>query len=330
MSFTRRPGSGCPQQTSCREDRHIAKHVRAKPIASSAIIQAQGPRRSLRVLPLTPIHQPLRLEWCRARRNWTAAEWNQVVLSDESIFNLSNDGNRVDVWRSRGEHLNPAFLLRRHTTPTAGKDGLYLARVLSSFNPASDISFFPQYGDELFPNPPFEDIKNGRFHKIPLLIGHNSNEGVTEVTSFPELFGFFGDSTPMINKTSAKFLLQNVFLGRSCTIDSVGSYYFNSIGDNDFFNIRQKLYVAYGDIVFACPTTFFAERYSQRNNTVYFYLFTHRPSISPWAPWIGVTHYDEIQFIFGQPIRDRARYTVHEFDLSMKLVKFWTNFAKFG
>ncbi|GFY37994.1 acetylcholinesterase-1 [Trichonephila inaurata madagascariensis] len=210
------------------------------------------------------------------------------------------------------------------------KDGLYLARVLSSFNPASDISFFPQYGDELFPNPPYEDIKKGRFHQIPLLIGHNSNEGVTEVTSLPELFGFFGDSTPMINKTTAKFLLQNVFLGKSCSIDSVGNYYFNTIGDNDFFNIRQQLYVAYGDIVFVCPTTFFAERYAERNNTVYFYLFNHRPSITPWAPWIGVTHFDEVQFVFGQPIRDRGRYTLHEFDLSMKLVKFWTNFAKQG
>ncbi|GFX10351.1 transposable element Tcb2 transposase [Trichonephila clavipes] len=35
----------------------------------------------LRVLPLTPSYG-LRLEWCRSRGNWTAAEWNQVVFSD--------------------------------------------------------------------------------------------------------------------------------------------------------------------------------------------------------------------------------------------------------
>ncbi|GFU62897.1 transposable element Tcb1 transposase [Trichonephila clavipes] len=39
----------------------------------------------------------LRLEWCRARANWTAAEWDQVVFSDESRFNLSSDDNRVRV-----------------------------------------------------------------------------------------------------------------------------------------------------------------------------------------------------------------------------------------
>ncbi|GFX29055.1 transposable element Tcb2 transposase [Trichonephila clavipes] len=99
MSFTRRPGSGRPRQTSRREDRHIVRNARVQPTASLATIQAQlapllgvpvssrtirrrlperhlGSRRPLRVLPLTPTNRRLRLEWCRARGNWTAAEWN--------------------------------------------------------------------------------------------------------------------------------------------------------------------------------------------------------------------------------------------------------------
>ncbi|GFU11980.1 transposable element Tcb2 transposase [Trichonephila clavipes] len=72
-----------------------------------------------RVLPLTPTHQRLRLEWCRARGNWTAAEWNQVVFSDESRFNLSSNDNRVLMWRPCGECLNPAFALQRYIAPTA-------------------------------------------------------------------------------------------------------------------------------------------------------------------------------------------------------------------
>ncbi|GFX37567.1 transposable element Tcb2 transposase [Trichonephila clavipes] len=35
-----------------------------------------GSRRPLRVLLLTPTHRRLRLEWCRARGNWTAVEWD--------------------------------------------------------------------------------------------------------------------------------------------------------------------------------------------------------------------------------------------------------------
>ncbi|GFU08431.1 transposable element Tcb2 transposase [Trichonephila clavipes] len=77
-----------------------------------------GSRRPLRVLPLTPINRRLRLECYHARGNWTTAELNQVVFSDES--NLSSDDNRVRVWRPRGERLNPAFDLQRHTAPTTG------------------------------------------------------------------------------------------------------------------------------------------------------------------------------------------------------------------
>ncbi|GFX43245.1 transposable element Tcb1 transposase [Trichonephila clavipes] len=59
-------------------------------------------------------------EWCHALVIWPAAEWNQVAFSDECRFSLSSDDNRVRVWRPRGERLNPAFALQRHTAPTAG------------------------------------------------------------------------------------------------------------------------------------------------------------------------------------------------------------------
>ncbi|GFY04156.1 HTH_Tnp_Tc3_2 domain-containing protein [Trichonephila clavipes] len=41
MSFIRRPGSGCPRQTSRREERCIVRNSRVQPTASSAAIQAQ-------------------------------------------------------------------------------------------------------------------------------------------------------------------------------------------------------------------------------------------------------------------------------------------------
>ncbi|GFV40177.1 transposable element Tcb2 transposase [Trichonephila clavipes] len=79
-----------------------------------------GSRCPLRVLPSTPTYRRLRLEWNRARGNWTAVGWSQVIFSDESKFSVISDNNRVRVWRPRGERLNPAFGLHRHTAPTAG------------------------------------------------------------------------------------------------------------------------------------------------------------------------------------------------------------------
>ncbi|GFT46574.1 transposable element Tcb2 transposase [Trichonephila clavipes] len=99
MSFTRRPRSGRTRQTSRREDHHIVRNARVQPACSSAAIQTL---------------------WWHAQGNWTAAEWNEVIFSDESRFNLSNDGNHVRVWRPRGEFLNPAFALQRDTISTTG------------------------------------------------------------------------------------------------------------------------------------------------------------------------------------------------------------------
>ncbi|GFU25191.1 transposable element Tcb2 transposase [Trichonephila clavipes] len=143
MSFIRRPGSGHPRQISRREDPYIVRNASVQPTALSATIQAQvapslgvpvssrtiqrrlaerylGSRPLLRVLSLTLTHRRLRLEWCRARRNWTAGEWNQVIFSNESRFKLNSDDNRVSVWRPHVERLNPAFTLQRHIAPTAG------------------------------------------------------------------------------------------------------------------------------------------------------------------------------------------------------------------
>ncbi|GFV97682.1 transposable element Tcb2 transposase [Trichonephila clavipes] len=127
-----------PRQTSRRKDHNIVRNARSWPTASLAVIQTQvehskgAPMSSpairrrlakmtfgLRVLPLIPTHRRPRLEWCHALGNWTTAQWNQIVFSDESRFNLSSNYNRVYVWRLRCERLNPVFALQRHTAPTA-------------------------------------------------------------------------------------------------------------------------------------------------------------------------------------------------------------------
>ncbi|GFU88116.1 transposable element Tcb2 transposase [Trichonephila clavipes] len=138
LQFERERIIGMMEAGCRREDRHIVRNACVQPTASWAAIQTQvapslgtsvssrtiqrrlsyrhlGSRCPLHVLSLTPTHRRFRLEWFLAQGKWTAAKWNQVVFSDESRFNLSSDDNRVRVWRSRGERLNPAFSLQRHS-----------------------------------------------------------------------------------------------------------------------------------------------------------------------------------------------------------------------
>ena len=67
-------------------------------------------------LPLSRDHQCLRLQWTRERRQW-CAEWQNVVFSDESCFNMSYNDGRIHVRHYTGECNLRACILQRHRGP---------------------------------------------------------------------------------------------------------------------------------------------------------------------------------------------------------------------
>lgn len=56
---------------------------------------------------LTDRHRNVRLEWARQRKDWTVSDWNSIIWSDESKFNLFGNDGRVFVRRRVGEELLP-------------------------------------------------------------------------------------------------------------------------------------------------------------------------------------------------------------------------------
>ncbi|GFW02058.1 transposable element Tcb2 transposase [Trichonephila clavipes] len=153
-SYTLRPDSECPRQTSSRDDRHARK----APTVSLFIIHTQAAlslraSESLRAIARHLAEEQFlsRHPLCALRRRyWTAIEWNQVVFNDESRFSLGSDDNRVRVWRPSGELLNPAFAIQQHIAPTTGRE-TFLAS-----------SFYSQYGLPTISGLPLHDGK-GRY-----------------------------------------------------------------------------------------------------------------------------------------------------------------------
>ncbi|CAL1292754.1 unnamed protein product [Larinioides sclopetarius] len=210
------------------------------------------------------------------------------------------------------------------------QNATYLAYVLWSLNPTATVYFWPQYGDDLFPSTSLDDIRNGNFHNVSILIGNTRNEGSFFITTlYPEIFGFFGEKNTVISKIHAGHIIRNFFSNYDDPEIYI-KYYLDNVPDNDYNAIRRQTYTAVGDSIFLCPSVYFAESYAERKNDVYFYLFTHRPSNSVWAPWMGVEHFEEIQFVFGRPILNPELYEDNEIELSKKMIEIWTNFAKYG
>ncbi|GFX32035.1 transposable element Tcb1 transposase [Trichonephila clavipes] len=138
----RRGRSHPPQCTTSREDRqivrmavtdrsvtsrNIAQHIESAThhSVSARIIrrrlQQSGlpARRPLFGLPLTQNHRRLLHQWCDERRMW-AAEWNEVVFTDESRICLQNHEGRIRVWRHRRERMLNSCVMHRHTGPAPG------------------------------------------------------------------------------------------------------------------------------------------------------------------------------------------------------------------
>ncbi|GFW53580.1 transposable element Tcb1 transposase [Trichonephila clavipes] len=135
----RRGRSHPPQCITSREDwqivrmaltnrsvtsRTVAKHIQSvthHSVSARTIrrrLQQSGlsARRTLLCLPLTQNHRHLRRQWCDERRMW-AAEWNEVVFTDESRICVQHPVGRIRVWRHHGERMLNSCVMHHHTGP---------------------------------------------------------------------------------------------------------------------------------------------------------------------------------------------------------------------
>ncbi|GFS94454.1 transposable element Tcb1 transposase [Trichonephila clavipes] len=97
--------------------RTVAQHIESVTYHSVSartirrLLQQSGlSARPLLGLPLTQNHKRLRHQWCDERRMW-AAEWNEVVFTDESRMSATprwSDSSLETPWREDAEQLRYA------------------------------------------------------------------------------------------------------------------------------------------------------------------------------------------------------------------------------
>ena len=86
-----------------------------------------------------------------------------------------------------------------------------------------------------------------------------------------------------------------------------------------------------GDIIFSCPSIKVANKYSELNpHKTFFYKFNKRSFRNPWPKWFGVSHGFEIEFVFGVPFVHVNYFDEDDRLISLKMMNFWSNFAKTG
>ena len=200
----------------------------------------------------------------------------------------------------------------------------------------AQFPFVPVIDGAFLVESPEMSLKRQSFKKCPILLGSNLNEGsfflIYELSEFLKLNR---SSMTRENFTTSIRKLFYFYKSYPQTINSFGLdailfQYSHWLDPDDQLANIKALDNAVGDCHFTCQVNHFGHSYSLAGENVYMYYFTQRYSSNPWPRWMGVLHGDEIIFTFGDPYKTGLNYTTDEKDLSLEMMKYWTNFAKTG
>ncbi|KAH6939495.1 hypothetical protein HPB50_018580 [Hyalomma asiaticum] len=178
--------------------------------------------------------------------------------------------------------------------------------------PVELVTFTPSHGDDFLPLPELDAISRGLF--IPLesiLAGAMTEEGSMFVFFRGPSFAKITSGPQLTKQEAADFAARHYFsfLPKATQSMITGSYMRRVPGFNDWTGNLRALMDILGDFVIFCPTKFYAEAFAKMNNPVYFYMFDYRYKDGFWPPWMGATHYEDLQFTFGMPFRFPERYS---------------------
>eukprot|EP00057_Strongylocentrotus_purpuratus_P032232 XP_787009.3 PREDICTED: cholinesterase 1-like [Strongylocentrotus purpuratus] len=199
---------------------------------------------------------------------------------------------------------------------------------------------FPVPDGEFLLKDPFLLAAEGSINPANVMVGCLSEEGNMAVVP---MFG-----RDRVNKEAYGVYMANILQMRDPLIQDLATVVFGS--DEMFSSLEPDYRDAaanfLGDSVFLCPTFDFTQLLAQAGKTVFSYLMTHRPSHSVWGKnmtGLGPTHGEDVAYVFGAPFmydndaddEDQdcylvGRFNVEEVEVSIQMMKYWSNFGKTG
>ncbi len=159
---------------------------------------------------------------------------------------------------------------------------------------------------------PLDLVRAGAFHKVPVLMGTNKDEGTVLVMAAKKEKISKVEYTAVVNKMFS--------LGAFMVLGSYPSLSYNSGG--------LALADLMGDLVFTCPARRTARALAAAGVKTYLYRFAAVPAYNT-SSFLGAYHSAEVPFVFGTPPPSYA-FTIAEAALSQKMMAYWAAFARDG
>lgn len=174
------------------------------------------------------------------------------------------------------------------------------------------------------PNNPLSAIRNGFASKIPLMIGHTSNE-------FPIFEGFLKSSNFIVRSLAKRMIskrLESLALNKKDLQNILAQYKVNL---NESGGSNKEYDQLLTDLGFRLPSIIVADAHSSGSAGTYFYEFAYK------APAIGAAcHVLDLFFVFNTldttDVSDAMRLSksAEEKHLSESMMDAWVQFARLG
>ena len=204
--------------------------------------------------------------------------------------------------------------------------------ILKWQRPGDDFRItFPNVDGHVFSGLPSKQVKDGNLpvSNLDLMIGFNSDEGT-----------MFIPNVTQWNKTNYEAEIKRhiaIQYGNDTKLRTkLISFYYQSFVKPDSLNYMKGYKRFLDDYMFKEGITQFAMEWSKKNKNTYLYHFAYLPKHLTRPSW-GVAHALDLQFVFGLPFLPGSmpaflisNYTAEDREISLKVMKMWTDFAKNG
>lgn len=194
------------------------------------------------------------------------------------------------------------------------------------------ICFGAVYGDDYLPSDPLSSADVGVTKDF--LLGNVENEGsvfasLQHWAQFP-----FKGALDVKKRDMFHFFLKSFAFAPAAVTRHIFELYLAGVDERDFPSLRAGLGHAIGDAFLRCPEVFLAERLSRQKSRLFYYelVFHSDHQAAYMDPWLGLTHFEDLQYVFGLPLRIHRSSTYSEADarFSREIIRVWTTFAKTG
>ncbi|XP_038062660.1 cholinesterase 1-like isoform X2 [Patiria miniata] len=204
---------------------------------------------------------------------------------------------------------------------------------------AVEIPFAPTIDGELLTKVPAELYRDGEFKRSDVLVGTERDDGTliagkALITDALRHFTIPDMTNPVIDKeTFDEFLNLYVFIKHDQKMLDLISANYTTADQSNYF---KPFYHITNDEGFACPSDTVVRAFAEFNPDTYLYQMTHVSSFHVPGTTLNdtVQHGDELGYVFGSTfntdLEPPLELTEEEVQMSVDVMRYWTNFAKTG